>query len=84
MLSSFDLCKVSTITSKQLSIKCFSKGLFIREKLSRLGREIVPTRSRHNANFRSSIHMSQKFPRLTVISPTADQDLGLAQKYFLI
>ena len=52
-----------------------------------LGGEIIPTRFRHNANFhqqKSSIHMSWKFPRLTEISPTADQILGQAGKYFLI
>ena len=54
-------------------------GLFIWEKLSRLGEEIIPTRSRHNANFHQkkiSVHMSWKFPRLTGISPIANRDLG--------
>ena len=62
------------------------KWLFISENLSRLCREIITTRSRHNANFhqqKSSIHMSWKFPRLTEIPPTADRDLGQAGKYFL-
>ena len=50
-----------------------TQGLFIWEKLSGLGGEIIPARSRHNANFhlqKSSIHMNWKFPRLTEISPT--------------
>ena len=28
--------------------------------------------------------MSWKFPRLTEVSPTADRDLGQAEKYFLM
>ena len=56
-----------------------SKGLFIWEKLSRLSRETVPTRSRHNANFHQqkiSVHMSWEFPRLTEVSPITNRDLG--------
>ena len=62
-------------------------GLFIWEKLSRLGEEIIPRRSRHNANFHQkkiSVHMTWKFSRLTGISPIANRDLGYAGKYFLI
>ena len=77
----------------KIKISCYqlysgkSKGLLIWQKLSRLGGKIIPTRSRHNANFhqqKSSIHMSWKFLRLPEISRTADRDLGQAGKYFLI
>ena len=59
-------CHSSTVV---LHTFCYSKstaqflykGLFILEKLSRLGGKIIPVRSRHNANHhlqKSSIHMS--------------------------
>ena len=57
--------------SLQKGITC--KGLFTWEKLSRLGGETIPTRSRHNADFHQqkiSVRMSWKFARLTEISPT--------------
>ena len=63
------------------------KRLFTWEKLSHLGGEIIPTRSRHNANFHQqkiSVHMIWKFAHLTKISPTADRDLRQVGKYFLI
>ena len=65
------MCPISFVVLYMYDFFSVSVGLFIWEKLSRLGGEIIPTRYRHNANFhqqKSSIHMSRKFPRLNEIS----------------